>query len=224
MANYELLHLEQRFRLRVEHEQTGLPLPPRHELLPSQPPPRPTPIISADVLPSLFSLQQQQRQGSETPAVNANKNPWIQQNSTTLHPTLASLLPGLTGNIANVTLPGLNLNNAHTANISPSLSLSSVAQQLLLQQKSNERLVLMNRLFPLYSNRFCSLSQIIHLALIFTVIRTNKIESRPAFQHQQLRLRHNFRFSTMLSHPWLFQKHWLASILDWPNCSPIQPI
>lgn len=139
MANYELLHLEQRFRLRVEHEQTGLPLPPRHELLPSQPPPRPTPIISADVLPSLFSLQQQQRQGSETPAVNANKNPWIQQNSTTLHPTLASLLPGLTGNIANVTLPGLNLNNAHAANISPSLPLSSVAQQLLLQQKSNER-------------------------------------------------------------------------------------
>jgi len=143
MANYELLHLEQRFRLRVEHEQTGLPLPPRHELLPSQPSlQQPTPIIPADVLPSLFSLQQRQRQGLEAPTVNASKNPWIQHNSTTLHPNLASLLPGLTGTIADIALPGSNtnnVNNAHTANNSHLLPLAVAAQQLLLQQTSNER-------------------------------------------------------------------------------------
>lgn len=34
IAKAELAHLEQRFRLRVEHGQTGLPLPPRTDLLP----------------------------------------------------------------------------------------------------------------------------------------------------------------------------------------------
>ena len=37
VARLELQHLEQRFRLRVEHEQSGLPLPPRHEILAAQP-------------------------------------------------------------------------------------------------------------------------------------------------------------------------------------------
>ena len=161
MANYELLHLEQRFRLRVEHEQTGLPLPPRHELLPSQPSSQqPTPIIPADVLPSLFSLQQRQRQGLEAPAVNASKNPWIQHNSTTLHPNLASLLPGLTGTIADIALPGSNtnnVNNAHTANNSHLLPLAVAAQQLLLQQTSNERLVSMNNIY-FYCTQIASIS------------------------------------------------------------------
>lgn len=34
MAKADLAQLEQRFRLRVEHGQTGVPLPPRNDLLP----------------------------------------------------------------------------------------------------------------------------------------------------------------------------------------------
>lgn len=37
MAKAELDHLEQRFRLRVEHDQSGLPLARRQELLIAQP-------------------------------------------------------------------------------------------------------------------------------------------------------------------------------------------
>ena len=37
MARIELDHLEKRFRLRVEHDQSGLPLPPRQDILMAQP-------------------------------------------------------------------------------------------------------------------------------------------------------------------------------------------
>jgi hypothetical protein len=37
MARLDLQNLENRFRLRVEHEQSGLPLPPQHEVLAAQP-------------------------------------------------------------------------------------------------------------------------------------------------------------------------------------------
>lgn len=145
IANFELLHLEQRFRLRVEHERTGLPLPPRHELLPSQPAPPPASIVSADILPSLFSLHQQAAAASSStsssttpptqtsspaPAyVPTNKSSLIQQNQLTIHPNIASMFPGL------ATYPGLNLNstNAHAAT-QPTATLGD-GQQLLLQQR-----------------------------------------------------------------------------------------
>ena len=123
MENFELLHLEQRFRLRVEHEQTGLPLPPRHELLASHP------IPTAAVMPSLFSLQQQ------NPAIKAT-NPWIQNPVIAPSPGHPSLLPGLTGIIPNSTVPGVN----GSLNLQNSSSLLLAAGQLLLQN-NKERLV-----------------------------------------------------------------------------------
>jgi hypothetical protein len=160
MANLELLHLEQRFRLRVEHEQTGLPLPPQHyQLLASQPPPphQAAVVSPAELLPSLFSYQQHQhqhqQQGSVAAAaiptvVNANNNPWLQQQNSTIPPNLASLVPGLTGNIPNVAaFPGFNLN--------------TMAEQLLLQQNPNERLVHKYFLF-FYFVLFWILKLIVH--------------------------------------------------------------
>lgn len=52
VARLELQHLEQRFRLRVEHEQSGLPLPPRHEILAAQPSIPPSNMSS---IPSLLA-------------------------------------------------------------------------------------------------------------------------------------------------------------------------
>ena len=124
MASFELLHLEQRFRLRVEHEQTGLPLPPRHELLASQPPA----AVVSDVFPSLFSLQQ----GASS--VKAT-NPWLQNPVIVPNPGQPSFIPGLAGIIPNVTAPGAGINlNA------PNSSFLLAAGQLLLQNPS-ERLV-----------------------------------------------------------------------------------
>eukprot|EP00537_Pseudo-nitzschia_pungens_P013966 CAMPEP_0172383664 /NCGR_PEP_ID=MMETSP1061-20121228/1523_1 /TAXON_ID=37318 /ORGANISM="Pseudo-nitzschia pungens, Strain cf. pungens" /LENGTH=786 /DNA_ID=CAMNT_0013111989 /DNA_START=203 /DNA_END=2563 /DNA_ORIENTATION=+ len=113
MASFELMHLEQRFRLRVEHEQTGLPLPPRHELLASQPPP-----TASAVIPSLFSFQQ----GSAFKAAN----PWIQNQMIAPSPGQASLLPGPTGIIPNAGVPSPASNLAATH---PSILLG----QILLQ-------------------------------------------------------------------------------------------
>ena len=121
MATFELLHLEQRFRLRVEHEQTGLPLPPRHELLASQP----TSVAAAAaaaVVPSLFTLQQ------GTQAVKAT-NPWIQNPVIAPSPAHPTLLPGLTGMISNATVPSAKAN----LNLQNSSSLLLAAGQLLLQ-------------------------------------------------------------------------------------------
>jgi len=121
MATFELFHLEQRFRLRVEHEQTGLPLPPRHALLASQP------TSAAAVVPSLFILQQ------GTPTVKST-NPWI-QNPVIPSPAHPSLLPGLTGIIPNATVSSAKANLLDLQNSS---SLLLAAGQLLLQNP-NER-------------------------------------------------------------------------------------
>lgn len=118
MASFELLHLEQRFRLRVEHEQTGLPLPTRHELLASQPTP------SATVVPSLFTLQQ----GASAVKI---ANPWIQNPVIAPSPGHSSLVPGLTGVVPNATISGPNTNI--TLQNSPLLL---AAGQLLLQSQS----------------------------------------------------------------------------------------
>ena len=122
MATFELLHLEQRFRLRVEHEQTGLPLPPRHELLASQP------TSAAAVVPSLFTLPQ------GAPAVKAT-NPWI-QNPVIPSQAHHSLLSGLTGIIPNAAVSSAKAN----LNLQNSSSLLLAAGQLLLQNPS-ERFV-----------------------------------------------------------------------------------
>jgi len=119
MASFELLHLEQRFRLRVEHEQTGLPLPPRHELLASQPTP------TAAVVSSLFTLQQ------GAPAFKA-ANHWIQNPVIAPNPAHAALLPGLAGIIPNANVPGSNAN----LNLQNSSTLLLAAGQLLLQNPS----------------------------------------------------------------------------------------
>lgn len=118
MASFELLHLEQRFRLRVEHEQTGLPLPPRHELLASQPTP------TATVVPSLFTLQQ------GNPAVKS-VNHWVQNPAIASGPGHSSLLRGLTGVVPNATIPSPNTNISLQ---NPSLLLA--AGQLLLQNQT----------------------------------------------------------------------------------------
>jgi hypothetical protein len=124
MASFELLHLEQRFRLRVDHDQTGLPLPPRHELLASQPTP------AAAVVPSLFTLHQ---------GASAFKaaNHWIQNPVIAPNPGHPSLLPGFTGIIPNANVPSSNAN----LNLQNSSSLLLAAGQLLLQNP-NERLVI----------------------------------------------------------------------------------
>jgi len=114
MASFELLHLEQRFRLRVEHDQTGVPLPQRHELLASQPTP------TAAVAPSLFTLQQGAQRIKAT-------NQWIQNPIIAPSPVHLSLLPGLAGIIPNSSVPNANLN------LHNSSSLLLAAGQLLLQ-------------------------------------------------------------------------------------------
>ncbi len=121
MASFELLHLEQRFRLRVEHEQTGLPLPPRQELLASQP------TQAATVVPSLFTLQQ----GTSTAKAT---NHWIQNPVLAPSPGHASLLPGLAGLIPNATIQNPNTN----LNLQNSSSLLLAAGQLLLQNQQNQ--------------------------------------------------------------------------------------
>mmetsp|Transcript_21533 Transcript_21533/g.51395 ORF Transcript_21533/g.51395 Transcript_21533/m.51395 type:complete len:778 (-) Transcript_21533:104-2437(-) len=120
MATFELFHLEQRFRLRVEHEQTGLPLPPRHELLASQP------TSAAAVVPSFFTLQQ----GTQTVK---STNPWM-QNPVIPSPAHPSLLPGFTGIIPNATVSSAKAN----LDLQNSSSLLLAVGQLLLQNP-NER-------------------------------------------------------------------------------------
>ena len=130
MASLELLHLEQRFRLRVEHEQTGLPLPPRHEILASQP------ATTAAVVPSLFTLQQ------GAPAVKAT-NQWIQNPILAPSPGHSALLPGLAGIIPNATFPGANAN----LNLQNSQLLLAAGQLLLQNQNPSERFVQYNFIF-----------------------------------------------------------------------------
>lgn len=134
VARLELQHLEQRFRLRVEHEQSGLPLPPRHEILAAQPPP------GVPGMPGIPSILASLQGGTPPP------NPWL--SSVAPPPGIYSNAPGVA--------PGANLFGAanpvqaHLAGLAaaphPQLS------QLLLQA-SNERyaalvFVVPDTLFP----------------------------------------------------------------------------
>jgi hypothetical protein len=56
LARLDLHHLEQRFRLRVEHEQSGLPLPSRQEIIAAHPS-NAAPSMSSTI-PSLYPWMQ----------------------------------------------------------------------------------------------------------------------------------------------------------------------
>lgn len=124
MASFELMHLEQRFRLRVEHERTGLPLPARHEFLASQPPPSTTTPTTPTAVPPLFTLQQH----------GVAANPWLQNQAIVPTPGQASILPGLAG-----LLPNHNVPSAPGSIGAPNPSF--LLGQLLLQQSPGERCV-----------------------------------------------------------------------------------
>jgi hypothetical protein len=121
IARLELQHLENRFRLRVEHEQSGLPLPTTNELLPAQPP---------VAFPSIFASLQ---------GASAVNNPWIANaapsavlsNQFSVAPTHGALLAAAPGNLA---FPGANI---PLVGSNPQLSLSSPGQLLL--QSINDR-------------------------------------------------------------------------------------
>ena len=55
LARLDLHHLEQRFLLRVEHEQSGLPLPPRQEIIAAHPS---SAAPSMSSIPSLYPWMQ----------------------------------------------------------------------------------------------------------------------------------------------------------------------
>jgi hypothetical protein len=140
MARLEIQHLEQRFLLRVEHEQSGLPLPPRHELLPAAQPPPVGVAAQASVVPSAF-FPSMQLPGAPAAVPSF---PWLQQSPTppaaaaaaTNFSTLGSLVSGLDGLNA---FPGANLPAAfqNTA----SLPIVTAAGQMLLQNAVAERYV-----------------------------------------------------------------------------------
>lgn len=79
MARLDLQHLEQRFRLRVEHEQSGLPLPPRHEVLAAQPPP--SALLGSSVQGSLYQLQTGMSPSAATASGVVASAPWLQASS-----------------------------------------------------------------------------------------------------------------------------------------------
>jgi hypothetical protein len=94
-ARLDLHHLEQRFRLRVEHEQSGLPLPPRQEILAAHPS---NAAASMSSIPSLF--------------------PWIQTVSSPApgfmgHPSPVAPAPVdvLAGSLGNITFPQTGIPN-----------------------------------------------------------------------------------------------------------------
>jgi hypothetical protein len=132
VASLELQHLEQRFRLRVEHEQSGLPMPPRHELLAAHPPSAPANVSSIPTL--LASLNG----GASMPGGAILPNPWVPTSAPPPATSQASLalapgaLPFVAGNLLNFGLP-----NASFSALANS-ALPIAASQLLLQA-SNER-------------------------------------------------------------------------------------
>lgn len=80
VAKAELAHLEQRFRMRVEHGQTGLPLPPRNDLLPgvangiaaaAQLPGLLQTLASVNAVGGAFPLMQPAAAGAQAGAFNA---------------------------------------------------------------------------------------------------------------------------------------------------------
>ena len=137
MARLEIQHLEHRFRLRVEHEQSGSQLPPRHELLAAAQPPSVAAGTHASAIPSSFfsSLQL-----TGAPSVMAS-SPWLQQNpAPTVAATAAnfsapgSLVNGFAGlnRFPGISLPGAFQNTA-------TLPLVAAAGQMFLQNSLAER-------------------------------------------------------------------------------------
>lgn len=132
MARLDLLHLEQRFRLRVEHEQSGLMLPPRHEILPAQT----APPMAA--FPSFFpSLHQTHG------APAANSNPWMANNNGA--PGFMAP-PPVPSTATNNLLHGGGANNMQFPNVAGLSGLTNHNSSLpfqvgqLLFQGSNERI------------------------------------------------------------------------------------
>jgi hypothetical protein len=125
VARLELQHLEQRFLLRVEHEQSGLPLPPRHELLAAQPP---TTTSSMTSIPSLLASLHGGAPVSNLWAPTSAPPPAVLANVAAVSPAsnpfaTAAALPG---NPFNFSLPNANLNALAQSNL-------PLASQLLLQ-------------------------------------------------------------------------------------------
>ncbi|KAG7356599.1 hypothetical protein IV203_001285 [Nitzschia inconspicua] len=130
VARLDLQHLEQRFRLRVEHEQSGLPLPPRHEFLAAQPPPIPSNVSS---IQSLFSSLH-----GGTPASNPWPPPSAPPSAGLTSPAAANpasnpFAAAVPGNPFNFSLPNTTLSAL-------SISHLPLASQLLLQATGSERM------------------------------------------------------------------------------------
>lgn len=136
MARMDLQHLEQRFRLRVEHEQTGLPLPPRHEIFPAQPRVSPSVVQS-----SLYPMPTVGNSASGVPWLQPSSHPGVAVNSVVAAPgvltnqavILNSLTVGSTAG-ANLTSPGINL-QLPAPSVAPTAvaALQTAAQQRLPQ-------------------------------------------------------------------------------------------
>lgn len=144
MARLEVQHLEQRFLLRVEHEQSGLPLPPRHELLAAAQPPVVGATIPVPVVPSSFFPSIQLPGASAV----APSFPWLQQNptpsgaaATTNFSRPGPLITGLEGLNA---FPGVNLSAAAFQNTASLQPIVAAAGQMLLQNAVAEGYVLVS--------------------------------------------------------------------------------
>ena len=102
MARLDLQHLEQRFKLRVEHEQSGLPLPPRHEVLAAQPPPI---ALMGSVQNSFCQLQNGMSPSAATVTGMVASAPWLQPsshaNGATTNPSVAAAAAAGIPNIMN---------------------------------------------------------------------------------------------------------------------------
>lgn len=132
VARLELQHLEQRFRLRVEHEQSGLPLPPRHEILAAQPPIPPSNMSSIpSLLASLGAPAPNPWTLNATPSPAMVAPPAVAPTSNNPFAAAAVAMGAAGGNQFNFPLPTPSI----AALVSSNLPLAS---QLLLQA-TNER-------------------------------------------------------------------------------------
>mmetsp|Transcript_12721 Transcript_12721/g.30881 ORF Transcript_12721/g.30881 Transcript_12721/m.30881 type:complete len:884 (+) Transcript_12721:397-3048(+) len=109
MARLDLQHLEQRFTLRLEHEQSGLPLPPRHEVLAAQPPP--SALLGGGVQGSLYQLQKGMSPSAATASGMVTSAPWLQPSShSNGAPTNASVAAAAPAGVPNIMNPSAVLN------------------------------------------------------------------------------------------------------------------
>ena len=113
MARLDLQHLEQRFRLRVEHEQSGLPLPPRHEVLAAQPPA--CALLGGGVQGSLYQLQNGMSPSAATASGMVASAPWLQPSSQSNGaPTNPSVAAAAAAGVPNIMNPSAILNQLGT--------------------------------------------------------------------------------------------------------------